>query len=645
MKYLLKSVCFSCRLPVLGLWLIVLICQPSFATPQQETLKQYSNLVATSIYDWNSPTGLSNDEIIAELDASGIHKDKRPLGVVFRHILASITASENDSPRLPIVVHEPLVEKDWDALKALDLETYSANRAYYIFATSAGQANTRIERVQNSIPRLRKLKYELLNTGNKSAIATASMWLAMELTVQSPLEAITEINYALPFLGHADGARKLETLLDKVVAHKLLGQLYYELNINNRAYKHTKRAIELKDETTIDVYDYTLIVNPLNKLERYDEALAAAIEAETLAIKNNSNVELMLAKALRMSIHSNRQAPGDIEKVRDIAQSIQALYTDDISGDLITYSTIGRLVLLALDGSEEAFKREIEKYREEVESRLGKKEFDTPESIHLHENLSFFYALRGDFKTAFYHQKNAQTASTQNKLYRFGDVRSLEQDPLSRDVEFIKLQKTQLATLQASSEQKHQRLTTLIFALLAFILGAIVVILWRKQRRSAYFASTDPLTGALTRRAMLSALSKSLEEGKVSSIVLMDLDRFKHVNDTYGHLVGDEVLRFFCDTVHSAIRQSDKLCRYGGEEFLLFLDGASKSVTEKVLNQVSASMRAQHTWKQTDEHFTVSFSAGLIEVKGIQNIQTVIKQCDDLLYSAKQKGRDRYESH
>ena len=125
----------------------------------------------------------------------------------------------------------------------------------------------------------------------------------------------------------------------------------------------------------------------------------------------------------------------------------------------------------------------------------------------------------------------------------------------------------------------------------------------------------------------------------------MDLDRFKYVNDTYGHLVGDEVLRFFSDTVHSAIRKSDKFCRYGGEEFLLLLDGASKIVAEKVLNQVRVSMKAKHTWKQTDKHFTVSFSAGLIEVEGIQNIQAVIKQCDNLLYSAKRKGRDRHESH
>ena len=645
MKFLVKYACFLCRLSVVSALLTVLLCPPSLATPQQATWQRYSNLVAVSIYDWNSPTGLSNDEIVVEINASGIHQDKSQLGVVFRHVLASITASENEGPRLPIVVHAPVVEKDWDVLKALAPHTYSANRAYYIFATSAGRSNTRLERVQNSIPRLRKLKYDLLNTGNKSAIATASMWLAMELTVQSPLQAIAEINYALPFLEHVDDTRKLETLLDNVVAHKLLGQLYYELNINNRAYKHAKRVITLKDETTIEVDDYASIINPLNKMERYDEGLATAIEAEALAIKNNNGFELILAKALRMSIHSNRLAPGDIEEVRGTAQSIQALYAENVPAELGTYFTVSKLMQLALDGSDDAFNREIDNYREEVERRLGKKEFDTPESIHLHENLSFFYALRGDFKTAFYYQKNAQNASIQNKLYRFEDVRSLEQDPLSRDVEFIELQKTKLETLQASSKQQHQRLTTLVFALVALVLTGIVTILWRKQRRSAYFANTDPLTGALTRRAMLSALAKSLEEGKVSSIVLIDLDRFKHVNDTYGHLVGDEVLRFFCDTVHSAIRKSDKLCRYGGEEFLLLLDGASKSVAEKVLNQVRATMKAKHTWKQTKEHFTVSFSAGLVEVKGIQNIQTIIKQCDDLLYRAKRKGRDSHESH
>jgi len=645
MKYLVKSACLYSRLFAAGLWLSVLACQPSFALSQGETVQQYSNLVATSIYDWNSPDGLSNDDIVSELDASGIHNDNTHLGVVFRHVLASITASENEGPRLPIVVHAPVVEKDWEALKALDLQTYSANRAYYIFATAAGQASSRLERVQRSIPQLRRLKFDLINTGNKTAIATASMWLAMELTVQSPLQAITEINYALPYLELADDARKLETLLDKVVAHKLLGQLYYELNVYNRAYEHSKRFIALKGENAIEVTDYTFIINSLNKMERYTEGLKAAMEAEKLAIINNNNFELILAKALRMSIHSNRQAPGDIEDVRSIAQSIQTLYTDNIPDKWVTYSTISKLMQLSLDGSDEAFDNEIKKYRNEVEGRRGKEEFSNPESIHMLENLSLFYSLRGDFKTAFYHQKNAQRAAIQNKLVRFEDVRSLEQDPLSRDVEFIKLQKAKFASLQASSEQKQQRLTTLVFALLALILTVLVVILWRKQRRSTYFANTDPLTGALTRRAMLSALSKSLEEGKVSSIILMDLDRFKYVNDTYGHLVGDEVLRFFSDTVHSAIRKSDKFCRYGGEEFLLLLDGASKNVAEKVLDQVSVSMKAKHAWKQTDEHFTVSFSAGLIEVKGIQNIQTIIKQCDDLLYRAKRKGRDRHESY
>jgi hypothetical protein len=384
MKYLVKCSCLFSRLPVLGLWLSVLICPPSFAASQIETLQRYSNLVATSIYDWNSPNGLANDEIADEIDASGIHNDKTHLGVVFRHILASITAAETDGPRLPIVVHTPVVEKDWEALKALDLHTYSANRAYYIFATSVIQANTRLERVQISIPKLRKLKYELLNTGNKTAIATASMWLAMELTVQMPLQAITEINYALPYLGLANDGRKLETLLDKVVAHKLLGQMYYELNIYNRAYEHAKRFIALKGESTIEVTDYTFVINPLNKMERYTEGLKEAMEAERLAIRNKSNFELMLAKSLRMSIHSNRQAPGDIEEVNKIAQSIQSLYEDDIPSKWVTYSTISKLMQLSLDGSEDTFKREIDNYREEVQRRLGKKAFDTPESIHLH---------------------------------------------------------------------------------------------------------------------------------------------------------------------------------------------------------------------------------------------------------------------
>ena len=185
---------------------------------------------------------------------------------------------------------------------------------------------------------------------------------------------------------------------------------------------------------------------------------------------------------------------------------------------------------------------------------------------------------------------------------------------------------------------------TTIFALIVTILLILALWLWISKRQSDLLAERDSLTGALTRRAMLNSLKKALKGNKTSCIALLDVDNFKKINDRYGHIVGDEVLTTLTQIIKNRIRKSDKLCRYGGEEFLLYFSDSDEQSARRILEELNVTLSLQKHWAHTNEKFSVSFSSGLLNVSGETNLDTIIKACDELLYKAKRSGRARVES-
>lgn len=143
---------------------------------------------------------------------------------------------------------------------------------------------------------------------------------------------------------------------------------------------------------------------------------------------------------------------------------------------------------------------------------------------------------------------------------------------------------------------------------------------------------------------MLRQLKSLLRKHPTSCIALIDIDHFKRINDKYGHAVGDEVLNTFSQTILKRIRKSDLLCRYGGEEFLIYFENSSEQEVKSVLNELNDAFSRVAHWKHTDKAFTVSFSSGVVALNGSVNSESVIKTCDDLLYKAKNSGRSRVES-
>ncbi len=159
---------------------------------------------------------------------------------------------------------------------------------------------------------------------------------------------------------------------------------------------------------------------------------------------------------------------------------------------------------------------------------------------------------------------------------------------------------------------------------------------------------TDGLTGVYNREAFDEVLADLIERSRVMntsfSLLLLDLDDFKKINDTYGHLIGDRVLMAFSQKCRSAIRGDDYLARYGGEEFAILLPGANLNNALKKGRQICdtiASARYATSTEQNDDYLSVTVSIGVTAFHKKDTPEQVIERADKALYKAKRGGKNR----
>ncbi|MBH5318575.1 diguanylate cyclase [Paenibacillus sp. GSMTC-2017] len=155
----------------------------------------------------------------------------------------------------------------------------------------------------------------------------------------------------------------------------------------------------------------------------------------------------------------------------------------------------------------------------------------------------------------------------------------------------------------------------------------------------------DELTGAYNRKhfnRMIKELIASFgRTGQQFTVIIMDLDHFKGVNDTYGHVMGDEVLRVFAQTVLSTKREGDIFCRYGGEEFALLLPNTGKEQVSDFVQRIRYHF-STHTFTTGDQRFQVTFTAGVTESHSNNaHAEKLVEEADQALYWGKESGRNK----
>jgi diguanylate cyclase (GGDEF)-like protein len=166
-------------------------------------------------------------------------------------------------------------------------------------------------------------------------------------------------------------------------------------------------------------------------------------------------------------------------------------------------------------------------------------------------------------------------------------------------------------------------------------------------KRIEELAALDELTGSFNRRCIMRMLDDEITRTQRTmapcSIALIDLDWFKRINDTYGHPIGDEVLRTFAITVFANIRNIDRFGRYGGEEFLLVLPDTPGDTAVRLLDRLRAIV-SDLDWSAFSPGMQVTVSAGVTTLRPDETADTFLARADRALYTAKARGRNRIAS-
>jgi len=227
----------------------------------------------------------------------------------------------------------------------------------------------------------------------------------------------------------------------------------------------------------------------------------------------------------------------------------------------------------------------------------------------------------------------------------------LESQRLSRENGLLRAQAVS-NTEALDAATRAARLQTVALALGALVvLGALIAILRQRtlMQHIARMAETDALTGMLNRRHVLELGQRMMQrcrrDGRSCAILMLDVDRFKGINDRFGHLAGDTALRAIAKALSGCLRPGDQIGRYGGEEFAVILPGADAAEAGIIAERLRAAVAAlKPDWAPGAEPLTLSGGIAIVTDE-IADFTELLVHADRALYRAKDGGRNRMEYH
>ena len=156
-------------------------------------------------------------------------------------------------------------------------------------------------------------------------------------------------------------------------------------------------------------------------------------------------------------------------------------------------------------------------------------------------------------------------------------------------------------------------------------------------------AHKDPLTGTNNRAALDTTITREVELARRHrtplSLIVMDIDKFKTINDTYGHAAGDDIIKALSKSVEKVIRKTDMLFRYGGEEFVVMMSNTRRDGALLLAERIRREIEGMNI-QMPDQTLAVTVSLGVASLKGSEDGQTLFERADSALYQAKAGGRN-----
>ena len=268
--------------------------------------------------------------------------------------------------------------------------------------------------------------------------------------------------------------------------------------------------------------------------------------------------------------------------------------------------------------------------------------------------LAAVYAAMGNWRAAFERQTDAKTISeklAKNQIdQRFATLK-IEFDTAAKEKENEALIRENRAGEQALVQgQSVRRLQAAVIALtvvLAGLLATLAIYQHGSTSRMRKLAMTDELTGVPNRRAVLARLDPVLRDGMAPpcSILIIDIDHFKNINDHHGHLVGDQVLKVVADRVRTAVAEPAFFGRLGGEEFLIVLPETELTAALAIADDFRERIMLMDTTRWFADRRRITASVGVAtSAPGADTPSTMLQRADSALYAAKGSGRNCVKS-
>jgi len=248
----------------------------------------------------------------------------------------------------------------------------------------------------------------------------------------------------------------------------------------------------------------------------------------------------------------------------------------------------------------------------------------------------------------------SQSRSMKQILQSFDDITSENNFPNGEELESSDIPEIKhwakdfLTNINTIVKEKNNLVVELLESkkLLEHYSNNLEAIVEQRTEILKWLAITDPLTGLYNRRYFMEQLEQEFKRSRRYerdiSLLMIDIDFFKRINDTFGHQTGDLVLRKISSIIESQLRDADLAFRFGGEEFMVILPETALQDASNVAERMRTEI--MHSYYHHDEsEFNVTVSIGIISVKcnQVESIDSLIKKVDDNLYMAKRSGRNQ----
>ena len=426
------------------------------------------------------------------------------------------------------------------------------------------------------------------------------------------------------------------------------GSLHFDIGAYSEALEYGQRALAIATDRLAErdkCFALQVAVGPTSRLDRPDaqEVMERAVmtceeAGEPIPLRN------VLIYYSEWLIHHNRneEALEKLEAAKAIGPEV-AVFHDFVH--IHTLFAEAQLRRGLIPSAKDHAKQALQLAGTADHLNLRKRERDA------HDILGRIGELEGNLETALYHQRAASKAEEvwrNDSRTRLNAMLAARYHTLDQAYQIEQANRLLELERQIAKSRENLIYTIAIAALILFALGFMWLQKLRTQKKAFQSLSErDSLTGIFNRRRILAAakacFDESVVEGWAMSIVLLDLDEFKSINDRFGHQAGDWALVNVCDALAANLRERDQFGRTGGEEFLLLLPNTKAGKAAEIAEACRTSIERLDS-SASGASFNVTGSFGVAEIGDFDaSFEELLSRCDQALYRAKNAGRNRVE--